>query len=257
MRVIESDAFSSFHAITQKLAKAGFQQKLDDLEVQKKLLNFFQVGDYYYYVYNLQTGVFDFMSPEIKHVLGHDPNQISVSVLVNSIHPEDVPWFLNFENKVSEFFSALNPDQVLKYKVRYDYRLRKTTGEYVRILQQVITLHYDTASHSLLRTFGVHTDITHLKKEGKPVLSFIGMDGEPSYIDIAVDEVFAPSLPIISEREKEVVRLLIEGNSSKVIGNRLGISHETVNKHRKNILRKTNTTSTSELIAKAIRGGWI
>ena len=257
MRVTESDAFSSFHAITQKLAKAGFQQKLDDLEVQKKLLNFFQVGDYYYYVYNLHTGVFDFMSPEIKHVLGHDPNQINVSLLVNNIHPEDVPWFLNFENKVTEFFSALSPDQVLKYKVRYDYRMRKTTGEYIRILQQVITLHYDLASHSLLRTFGVHTDITHLKKEGKPVLSFIGLEGEPSYIDVDVKKIFSPSESVLSEREKQVLRLLIEGNSSRRIAEHLRISPETVNKHRSNMLRKTNSTSAAELVGMAVKGGWI
>jgi GxxExxY protein len=35
-----------------------------------------------------------------------------------------------------------------------------------------------------LRMLNVHSDITYLKHDGKPVLSFISIDGEPSYLDV-------------------------------------------------------------------------
>lgn len=253
-----SDAMTDFRKMNTTLSGNVLHHDLNfDSDIHRRLLSIFQPGDCYFFVYNLKRSEFDFVSKEMEIILGRKQSDITIKFILDSVHPEDLPWFLNFENKVVEFFKELKTDQILKYKVRYDYRIRSANGEYIRILHQLITLDFDQQNGDILRTLGVHTDITHLKKEGMPMLSLIGLDGEPSYVDIAVDKVFAPTPAFMSEREKEVVRLLIEGNSSKVIGNRLGISHETVNKHRKNILRKTNTTSTSELIAKAIRGGWL
>ena len=68
----------------------------------------------------------------------------------------------------------------MKYKVRYDIRFRKKNGDYARILYQGILLEHDEKG-KILRSLSVHSDITYLKQEGRPVISFIGMDGEPSY----------------------------------------------------------------------------
>jgi DNA-binding CsgD family transcriptional regulator len=45
--------------------------------------------------------------------------------------------------------------------------------------------------------------------------------------------------------------------SSKQIATELSISPFTVETHRKNLLAKTETSSTGQLIAKAIREGWV
>lgn len=253
-----SDALTDFRKMTASLSENVLHQDFHfDIDVNKRLLNIFQTGDYYYYIYNLRSGEFELVSSEIEPVLGYRREDVTVKLILGSIHPEDLPWFLNFENKVVEFFKELQPHQILKYKVRYDYRVRKANGDYIRILQQVITLDYDRQHGGVLRTLGVHTDITHLKKDGQPVLSFIGLEDEPSYVDVVVDKLFAPTPSLISEREKEVLFLLIEGKSSKEIAKHLFISIETVNKHRKNILRKTKTSGTPELIAKTVRNGWV
>ncbi|ALJ01435.1 hypothetical protein DC20_13055 [Rufibacter tibetensis] len=175
---------------------------------------------------------------------------------MDNIHPDDLPWFLNFENAVTEFFLKLPPGKSMKYKVRYDYRIKKANGQYIRILQQVVTIQADEAG-GVLRTLGVHTDISHLKKEGKPVLSFIGLDGEPSYIDVNAKVVFSPQKEVLSKREKEILSLLISGNHSLEISDKLYISQHTVNTHRRNILAKTGVASTSELVARAVREGWL
>lgn len=226
-----------------------------ELEIHKKLLNIFQVGDYYYYIFNVKHSIFEFMSDGIRPLLGYDPEKINVPFLLNSIHPDDQPWFLNFENKVAEFFTGLKLEQIPRYKVRYDYRIRKADGDYLRILQQVVTLQNDGTN--LLITLGVHTDISHIKQEGVPLLSFIGMDGEPSFINVDVQKVFSPAREIITERERDIVRLLIEGKDSKRIGSELSISKQTVDTHRKNILKKTNCDNTAALIVMAIRKGWV
>ena len=105
----------------------------------------------------------------------------------------------------------------------------------------------------LIRTLGTHTDITHLKPNGKPVMSYIGMDGEPSYLDIDLKNDFVESEQLLSRREKQVLTLLIEGKVSKEISDILHISKHTVDMHRKNMLKKTELTNTGELIGKAIK----
>ena len=42
-----------------------------ELELYKKLLNFFQVGDYYYYIFNIKDIAFDLVSPQVETVLGY------------------------------------------------------------------------------------------------------------------------------------------------------------------------------------------
>jgi hypothetical protein len=89
----------------------------------------------------------------------------------------------------------MTAEQGLKYKVRYDYRVRKPNGEYIRILHQMLTIIPDENGMSV-HVFCVHTDITYLKPSG-------------------------------------------------------------IETHRKNMLTKTEMSTTPELIAKAINSGWI
>lgn len=43
------------------------------LEAHKKLFNIFQVGSSYTFVFNIFNGEFDFISDDIKHILGYVP----------------------------------------------------------------------------------------------------------------------------------------------------------------------------------------
>ena len=54
----------------------------------------------------------------------------------------------------------------------------------------------------------------------------------------------------LSNRESEVVKLLLEGKSNKLIASALGISDRTVEFHLKNIYAKSEVSSRTELILK-------
>lgn len=60
---------------------------------------------------------------------------------------------------------------------------------------------------------------------------------------------------ILTEREKQVVRLVADGMSSREIAVELGLSVKTVDTHRANIMEKLNIHSSAELIKYAIREG--
>ncbi|MFD2999299.1 LuxR C-terminal-related transcriptional regulator [Pontibacter toksunensis] len=225
-----------------------------ELELHKRLLSFFQVGEYFYYIFNVRASAFELMSAEVASVLGYAPDEVDVAFLLSIIHPEDQLWFLSFEKKAVEFFSGLTLEQIPNCKVRYDYRIRKKNGDYIRILQQVVTVEFNEQGH-ILRTLGIHTDISHLKQEGAPLLSFIGLNGEPSYIDITVEKVQFPAHSLLSARERDVLLLLVQGYNSEEIGDKLFISKNTVQTHRKNMLHKTGCRSTPALISFAVKSG--
>lgn len=56
----------------------------------------------------------------------------------------------------------------------------------------------------------------------------------------------------LSQREKEVLGLLVEGLSYKMIAGKLGITYDTVRAHMKKIYRKLHVSSMTEAVAKAI-----
>jgi len=57
----------------------------------------------------------------------------------------------------------------------------------------------------------------------------------------------------LTAREREVVRLVAEGNSSKAIALVLGISMKTVDTHRTSAMRKINVRSVADLVRYAVR----
>ena len=65
------------------------------------------------------------------------------------------------------------------------------------------------------------------------------------------------SVPEPSPREKEILQWLAKGNTSKQIAASLNLSEHTVQTHRKNLMNRYNTTSSSELVALAIKFKWI
>jgi DNA-binding NarL/FixJ family response regulator len=57
----------------------------------------------------------------------------------------------------------------------------------------------------------------------------------------------------LSEREKDVLRHLVQGKSYKMIGDSLGIGYETVRSHMKHIYEKLHVASMTEAVAKTLR----
>ncbi|MHB9131504.1 MAG: response regulator [Armatimonadota bacterium] len=65
------------------------------------------------------------------------------------------------------------------------------------------------------------------------------------------------ALTLLSDREREVLQLVAEGNSTKEIAAKLFISIKTVEKHRQQIMEKLEMHSVAELTRFAIREGLI
>ena len=62
-----------------------------------------------------------------------------------------------------------------------------------------------------------------------------------------------PAMPALTQREREVLRLLADGQSNEEIGKRLFISPETVRTHVRKAMEKLDADTRTEAVAKALR----
>ncbi len=60
---------------------------------------------------------------------------------------------------------------------------------------------------------------------------------------------------VFTPREIEIIQHLCDGHSAKEVGDKLSVSHRTIETHRNNILRKLGFNNTAELIKYAVKQG--
>jgi DNA-binding NarL/FixJ family response regulator len=70
-----------------------------------------------------------------------------------------------------------------------------------------------------------------------------------------VDALPVNPLSRLSGREREVMQLILEGNTNRKMAEMLSISVKTVDKHRTNLMRKLNVHDVSALMHVAIKNG--
>ena len=84
---------------------------------------------------------------------------------------------------------------------------------------------------------------------GKLVTGYLGQSTTPDGAAVTWDT--------LTEREREVVKLVAEGYKNREIGERLCVSVKTVEKHRANVMRKLDLHSAAALTAYAIGNGLV
>lgn len=248
---------TEFDALFRQFGTTGIvpEKSPAALDAGKQFLQYFLTGESFFFSMDHSILDFEFVSDEVRNIMGYEPAEFNAARVIEITHPDDRPYFLTIGYKLKEFHEGIGFEKIPKYKLRYDIRLRKKDGDYIRLLYQAAITEQNDGG--IVRTAGTYTDITYLKKEGAPVLSFIGMYGEPSYVDVPFDSRFFHAPDDLTPREKQVLLLLAEGQTSKQIADALNIGKETVDKHRKNMLLKKGVHNASELVSKAIKCGWI
>ncbi len=252
-RLVSSD-------LNKKWYELAFNREIDlpplEIELYKRLFELAQIGPSYFLIFIPSTRKIEYVSDSFTSVLGHDVNFLNTDNLLKIIHPEDLPFFGNFETTVVDFKKQLHPSKLMKYKTRYNYRILHANGDYLHILQQSVTIEVDD-NGALLRNLVIHTDVSDLMPFQKMKLSFIGLQGEPSYINVKAQQIYTQSENLFSPREKEILLLMIKGTSSKEIAEMFHRSIHTINTHRKNILQKSGCKNLQDLSHKSIQNGWI
>lgn len=89
--------YSSVSAVWSDITKNAIPSNFSDkILLHNKLLNFFHVGDYYYYIFNISSISIEFIQDQMTTLLGYAKEDFTVETLFSKIHPDDVAHFVNF-----------------------------------------------------------------------------------------------------------------------------------------------------------------
>ena len=114
----------------------------------------------------------------------------------------------------------------------------------------VLTGHADVPIAIRAMKLGAHDFLEKPYTDGELLVSVRGALARGREIDDAEHEreAMTSALRSLSEREAEVMRLIVAGHTNKTAAAELGISDKTVEVHRARVMEKTGARSLSELV---------
>lgn len=196
------------------------------------------------YLHDRRAGRMVFVSPGIGRLLGYPLATCTADFLAGLIHPDDLALVADATALVNRFILEQLPAEPLGQLVfSVDYRLRHAQGHWLRVLRQTTLVARDpngavVAAASILTNISAH-------KHTHDVRFHLN---HPGFVDFLRHEQRRTLPQGLSEREQEVLLLMLEGLSSRQIGLRLFIHSTTVQTHRRNIQRKTGSHNLHHLL---------
>lgn len=213
-------------------------------------------GPFFFYVIDFYDMSLSHISPSINEIQGFNPDTVKFDDILEAIHPDDINFVVEAEAFLTNFFMEnVAREKLLHYKNSYCFRARTATGEYVLINHQAIMLTMDD-SGGYGKSLNIHTRIDHLSNQNTYKISLIGLNNEPSFLNLVLNEQELEAKQF-SKREVDIIRLIGEGLNNNEIAEKLIISPLTVKTHRNNILAKSESKNTAQLIKKCMLQGLI
>lgn len=206
-------------------------------------------------LYDMYKGNMYYVSETIYDLLGF-PGQKSKPMdniwFRERFHPDDYYIFLA-GIKIYNYLLTLPIERRKDFKQIYDCRVRNEQNAYIRIIVQDFLLELDAKGNPWLDMKLIDlAPIQDLESPAKIVHRNIH-SGETIF---SFENNFEETNQI-SEREKQVLDLISKGLRSQEIADKLFISTNTVNNHRRNMLRKLNVSNSSEAVKFASKLGII
>lgn len=204
------------------------------------------------WILDTRTQSFILISNNIEQVLGYKASSFRQYglVYVNEImHPEDKKTIWRQTVDLWKNLQTLPASQKTNFSFSRKFRLRRANGTYITLLEQNSVLQTDSLGN-ITHVLSVFSDITDLIKNNGAANTFPASTNQALILK-SKSESLKPDTKL-SKRERQIVRLVAEGYSSKIIADQLFISYHTVNTHRRNIIEKTHTRNTSGLVQFAI-----
>jgi DNA-binding CsgD family transcriptional regulator len=185
-----------------------------------------------------------FTSKGSLRMIGIPPEELSFYYFMEATHPSDIQRLNLGRTKLVKIAQDLFIAKKGYALLSTNYKYRIPSGAYSDFLVQCY-LYYTTIPYKTVFFLKIHTNIAGQKKIKNGYHYYVGND--LSYFRYP-DVQLLQTGNIFSDREFEIITLIHSGFSSEEIAEKLFLSVNTVNTHRRNILKKSGKESISELI---------
>lgn len=212
------------------------------------------------YLLDYTTGKYIYFSDNSISAIGirnEEFREGGVEYTIAKYHPQDLKIFneVIFPDRL-RLMETIPPEEHKQYVFSYNYRFFNDKGRSPNVLQRNTFIKSDEKGRPLL-SLGMVINVEHFKTPNTAVQLVEKIDPldplKPVETVMKRTYFLNEEDTILSEREKELLRLMADGLSSKQIAAKLYLSEHTVVAHRKNMMAKTSTANIAELLAFAIR----
>jgi DNA-binding NarL/FixJ family response regulator len=212
-------------------------------------------------IFNYKTGYYEYFSDGIQSSLGYKPQTLTgeagINAVYNMIYPQQRDAFISvIMRDVLEYLSNhASPETGMDYRYNCTLKLGNIYNEFFWFILDTVVLQTEDSGFPM-RTMVTCTNIDQYKKDEALYYNVLKKDTDGIY-----QTVFQKSITVVSEEEKlsdrelKVLELIGKGFTNQQVANQLFISLNTVQTHRKNILKKTDCKGTAELTKLAFARG--
>lgn len=175
-----------------------------------------------------------------------EENSSDEDIIYNLLHPEDLVEKRMLEYEFFKMVNTVDREEKKNFKATCRIRIKTENNDYIFVENstQIIGLSPAGKMWLILCCYNLSPDQERFK------------DISPTIINHNTGEIISLSFKekkkhVLTKREKEILNLIREGNSSKMIADILAISVHTVNRHRQNIIEKLSVGNSIEAITAA------
>ena len=227
------------------------------------------------YLASCSENAFRYMDPSFSHITGYGDGIIyekGIDWWFTLIHPDDINPMLS---KILQHCFLLPVKKRLNKPFSLEYRLKHAGGKWIWIRETKCVV-YITEEGKNEFILGRLEGISEIKREEEERMStVIREDGnsnpllkaaipilnadrekDPGILSISNQFKQPEGVVMPTKREKEILQLIGEGYSTKLIADKLHISINTVETHRRHLLEKIRVKNSMELIKQTSGAFW-
>lgn len=228
------------------------------VEIEEHIKKIIELDFYYPYnstffcITNTATKQFEYVSKNFTSCIGllnEEMQKGGMEYFWSRFHEDDINlWIECLSNLMIFTMNELTDEQRKKMNYTWNYRVKDGNGKYVNIIQNTTPLQFDKAKKPIIGL--AHYTVLDSNVKMDICASAKYLNDKNEYETLYFNNITSKNtLNALTNRERDIIRLLLQKKSSKEIAHTLNISHHTVDTHRRNILKKFNLISTGELFS--------
>ncbi len=237
-----------YEKIFSSFGSAGLSNHIQKLIELDKILPY---SSTFFCVTNTQYLKFEYISKNMPALLGFDMDALikgGMRYFWGRIQPDYIDLWLKALDELMQFTMNEIPfEDRRRMNYTWNYRIKNSKGVYVNVIQNTTPLEFDSENKPVIGLAHYTILNTNIKMDVCASAKYLNKNNEyeTKYFNNFSKKLLKDG---ISNRERDIVRLLVLNHSSKDIAEKLYISSNTVDTHRRNILKKLKLSSTGELV---------
>ena len=242
---VKYEDYSLFFKFFTTHSQSGFKGIRPDDPLLAELDSYMDPNNQLFYIADTVLLDIKFISKGVKRMFGIEQNEVSIGFFLTTTHADDLRRHHLARVKLLSTAQEIYIQKSGTCIISANFRGRNPEGNgYTNYLYQCF-LFYSKIPYESTFLILVITDISGFEKIHKGFHYYIGND---SKVFRFPDEELLSTGIVFSHTEFRIIELIEQGLSTKEIAEKLCRSPLTINTHRTNLIKKSGTSSTTEVI---------